>query len=101
MVRIVPAWVPAPHAVVIVTGLCEIAGAIALVTQRWRRAAGWALAAYAVCVYPANVQHAIIDLGHGTGLSLWYHLPRLLLQPVIVWWALWATGITDWPFRRQ
>ena len=76
MVKIVPAWVPAPHAVVLLAGACELAGAAALATVRWRRAAGWAFAAYAVCVYPANVQHAINDLGHGTGLGLGYHLPR-------------------------
>ncbi|WP_174286489.1 DoxX family protein [Sphingomonas bacterium] len=92
MVRIVPDWVPFPHAVVIATGVCELAGVVALLTPRWRRLAGWAFAAYAVCVYPANVKHAIHDLGTGTGLPIWYHGPRLLLQPLIVWWALWASG---------
>ena len=92
MVRIVPAWVPMPHAVVIATGLCELAGAAALVTHRWRRAAGWALGAYALCVWPANAHHAIIDLSRGTGLPIWYHAPRLALQPAIIWWALWASG---------
>ena len=100
MVRIVPAWIPDPYAVVIATGMCELAGAVALTIPRWRRMAGWAFAAYAVCVYPANVQHAIHDLGTGTGLPIWYHAPRLLLQPAIVWWALWATRIVDWPFAR-
>lgn len=99
MARIVPVWVPDPRAVVIATGLCELAGAVALTVPRSRRAAGWAFAAYAVCVYPANVQHAIHDLGTGTGLPIWYHAPRLLLQPAIVWWALWAARIVDWPFR--
>lgn len=97
MVRIVPGWVPFPRAVVIATGLCELAGAAGLAMSvkggRWRRAAGWALAAYAVCVFPANVEHAVMDLGSGTGLGWGYHGPRLLLQPVIVWWALWASGV--------
>lgn len=92
VVRIVPAWVPAPHAVVVVTGVCEVAGAIGLMLPRWRRAAGWGLAAYALCVWPANMQHAIIDLTAGTGLPIWYHAPRLALQPAIIWWALWASG---------
>lgn len=92
MVRIVPPWVPAPHAVVWATGACELAGAAGLLTRRWRVAAGWGLAAYALCVWPANVQHAVIDLSRGTGLSLWYHAPRLALQPAIIWWALWASG---------
>ena len=101
MVRITPAWVPFPHAVVIGTGLCELAGAAGLMTRRWRVAAGWGLALYAVCVVPANVKHAILDLGTGTGLGIGYHGPRLLLQPVIVWWALWASGAIDWPWRTR
>lgn len=92
MVRITPGIVPFPYAVVVATGLCELAGVAGLISRRWRVAAGWALAAYAVCVFPANVTHAIHDLGAGTGLPVWYHAPRLLLQPAIVWWALWASG---------
>ncbi|PZQ60751.1 MAG: hypothetical protein DI544_07340 [Sphingomonas taxi] len=93
IVRIVPAWVPAPRLAVIATGWCELAGAAALLLPApWRRAAGWALAAYALCVWPANIRHAAIDLSRGTGLSLWYHAPRLALQPAIIWWALWASG---------
>ncbi|RDE05105.1 DoxX family protein [Sphingomonas aracearum] len=99
MVSIMPHWVPTPHLVVLVTGLCELAGVVGLATRRWRVAAAWGLAAYAVCVFPANVQHAIRDLGTGTGLPIWYHGPRLLLQPAIVWWALWAGGA--WPRRRS
>ena len=96
MVAITPGWVPHPHAVVIATGLCELAGAAALATRlgggRWRRAAGWALALYALCVFPANINHAIHDLTTHRGLGWSYHGPRLLLQPLIIWWALWASG---------
>lgn len=98
--RIVPGWVPMPHLTVLLTGLAEIAGAIGLMVPRLRRAAGIGLALYALCVWPANFHHAFIDLSHGTGLPLAYHLPRLLLQPVIIWWALWTGGVIDWPFRR-
>ena len=99
-VTIVPDWVPRPWAVVIVTGLCELAGAFGLMTVRWRKAAGWGLAAYALCVWPANVKQAIHDLSTGTGLPIWYHAPRLVLQPAIIWWALWASGAVRWPWRR-
>lgn len=98
MVRIVPPFVPMAHLVVIATGLCELAGVAALATPRWRRAAGWAFAAYALCVWPANMRHAALDLSSGTGLPLAYHAPRLLLQPLIIWWALWASGAIS---RRQ
>ena len=92
MVRIVPLFVPAPRLVVLATGLAELAGVIGLAIPRWRRAAGWALAGYALCVWPANLQHAVTDLSTGTGLPIGYHGPRLLLQPLIIWWALWASG---------
>ena len=102
-VAITPGWVPWPESVVLLTGLCEIAGAVGLaVIPQLRRAAGCALAAYAVCVFPANINHALNDIAvGGIRMSWWYHGPRLLFQPVLVWWALWASGITDWPFRRR
>ncbi|MDF2603900.1 MAG: hypothetical protein K0R56_1262 [Sphingomonas sp.] len=97
MMRIVPAFVPAPRLVVLATGLAELAGAAALVTPRYRRAAGRGLAAYALCVWPANMQHAWNDLSSGTGLPIGYHVVRLLLQPLIIWWALWASGaVRSW-----
>jgi uncharacterized membrane protein len=95
---ITPHWVPLPTKVIALTGLCEISGAIGLTTERFRRSAGICLALYAVCVFPANIKHAIDDLGSTTAtLGLWYHLPRLALQPAIVWWALLAGKVTRWP----
>ena len=100
--RITPAWVPYPIAVIALTGICEVAGAVGLMVPRLRWWAGVMLAAYAVCVYPANVKHAVDYVTHGTGgLSLWYHIPRLAFQPVIVWWALFAGAVIDWPFKPR
>lgn len=103
-VGIVPAWVPAPALVVALTGVAELAGAIGIAQSRFselRRAAAWGLAAYALCVWPANVQHMLNDLARtgGGGLGLWYHIPRLALQPVLIAWPLWAAGILR--FRRR
>jgi uncharacterized membrane protein len=99
---IVPDWVPFPRETILVTGYCEIAGALALTTRRWRWWAGVMLALYAVCVYPANVKHALDGVAVGGGRLGWsYHAPRLALQPVIIWWALFAGGVVDWPFGRR
>ncbi|WP_156842431.1 DoxX family protein [Novosphingobium aquimarinum] len=104
-VSIVPEWVPAPATVVALTGVAELAGAVGLVqpfVPPLRRLAGWGLAAYALCVWPANVQHMLIDMAqpdHGLGLS--YHIPRLAFQPVLIWVALWASSVIDWPFARK
>jgi uncharacterized membrane protein len=99
---IVPDWVPLPREVVLLTGLCEIAGALALLTVRFRLIAGAMLALYALCVWPANIKHAI----EGIQLppipdSWWYHGPRLAFQPVLIWWALFCSGAIDWPRRRD
>ena len=101
-VPITPDWVPFKRDVILGTGLCELAGAVGLLTTRFRWAAGAALALYAVCVYPANIKHAMGGLPAGqVQLGWWYHAPRLALQPVLVWWALYAGGVVDWPFRRR
>ncbi len=99
---ITPGWVPFPRQVIAATGLCELAGAAGLLTRRLRRAAGIGLALYAVCVFPANIKHALVGLPAGqVQLGWWYHGPRLALQPVLVWWALFAGEVVDWPFRRH
>jgi uncharacterized membrane protein len=99
---IVPNWVPFPRAVVLLTGVCEIAGGIALASTRFRRLAGIMLALYAVCVFPANIKHAIDGIHLPPVPDGWlYHGPRLALQPVLVWWALFCAGVIDWPFRTK
>lgn len=101
-VAITPDWVPSPHAVVFWTGVAEIAGAIGLMIPRLRYAAGVGLALYALCVWPANFNHALNDIAIGGNRMPWaYHGPRLALQPLIIWWALWVGGVTDWPFRKK
>lgn len=99
---IMPAWVPYPLEVVLLTGVCEILGGLGLLIPRLRWISGVMLALYAICVYPANLHHAFgqVDVG-GLPSSWWYHGPRLAFQPVFVWWALFAGGVIDWPFRRK
>jgi len=99
--KITPGWVPFAQHVIFVTGLCEIFGAVTLLTRSLRYPTGIALALYALCVWPANFKHALdgIDVAHIPS-SWWYHGPRLALQPVIILWALFAGDVVDWPFDR-
>ena len=102
---IMPGDLPYPEAIVLLTGVAELIGAIAL-AQGWsstlQRAGAIGLALYAVCVFPANINHFALDMARpDNGLGLAYHIPRMFAQPIIVWWALWAGGVTDWPFRRR
>ena len=96
LVAITPAWVPEPELVVAVTGIAEGVGAIALLqpwSSRLRRAGGIGLAIYALCVFPANINHMLIDMAREQPQLGWfYHVPRMLLQPVLIWAALWVTA---------
>lgn len=99
---IVPSWVPSPRETVILTGGCEVAGAAGLLWPRMRWWAAVMLALYSFCVFPANIKHALDYTHiHGLGRGWLYHGPRLLFQPVIVWWCLFAGGAIDWPFKGQ
>jgi uncharacterized membrane protein len=103
--KLMPLWVPAHSTVVAATGVAELVGAAGLVqpwSPAWRKAAGAGLALYALCVWPANFNHMMIDLARpDQGLGLGYHVPRLLFQPVIIWLALWTGEVTDWPLARR
>jgi uncharacterized membrane protein len=99
---IMPPGVPDPQGVVLFTGACEVAGGVGLLIPRTRWLAGLMLAIYALCVWPANIYQAFWRV-HAPPLpdSWWYHGPRLLFQPVLIWWALFAGGVTSWPFGRE
>jgi uncharacterized membrane protein len=93
-IRVTPAWVPNPRLIIFVTGLCELIGVVALLIPRTRKLAAVALSLYAICVFPANVEHAVQDLsGAHHGLGWLYHVPRLFAQPLIIWWTLYAGGV--------
>jgi uncharacterized membrane protein len=100
---ITPGWVPWPGTIVCLTGIAELLGAVALVQPfdtRLRKAGGWGLALYAICVFPANINHFAMDMAkpdHGFGLG--YHVPRMFAQPLLVWLALWASSAIEWPWR--
>jgi uncharacterized membrane protein len=102
---ITPHWVPDAPLVITLTGIAELAGAAGL-AQPWfpglRRAAGWGLAAYALCVWPANVNHMLMDMARSDrGLGWAYHAPRMVVQPLLIWAALWASGAICWPFAAS
>ncbi len=99
---IMPSFVSAPEAIVYWTGIAEIAGAIALlqpISKPLRQAGGIGLALYALCVWPANINHFAMNMASSDGgLGLGYHIPRMIAQPILIWLALFA-GKVGW--RRR
>ena len=91
--KIIPPSLPLRREALYITGIFEFVGGIGLLIPRFQRAASWGLAALLVAIFPANLYHAIkkIQLG-GILNSPLYHVVRLPLQAVLIWWALWCTG---------
>jgi uncharacterized membrane protein len=92
-VQHLPDWVPAPEALVYITGVIEIALGVALLLARTHRVAvGQLLAAYLVAVLPANIYVAVADVdvdGQPGGVYTWIRLP---LQGLFIAWALISTA---------
>jgi uncharacterized membrane protein len=100
----VPPWMPAPEAVVAISGVIELLLGLALIVapQRWRPAVGWVVAAFFVIIFPGNIWQ-FLEGRAAFGLdSDAARFIRLLFQPVLVVWALWATGAwTAWRQQRR
>jgi len=95
LVRIVPSWIPWPLAVVYVTGVCELFGAVGLLLPALRVAAGIALIAFFILVFPANVKAARegVGIGSSAATSLWLRGPMQVLFIILTWWsAIWSQG---------
>jgi uncharacterized membrane protein len=90
----VPSWLPLdPDFVVIASGIVEIILGLALLTLwKFRKQVGIATAIFFLLIFPGNVWQYLdgIDaFGLNTDTERGV---RLLFQPVLVLWALWATG---------
>lgn len=99
-VAMVPPSLPAPYALVYVSGALEILGGIAIWAPGLRRLAGWGLLALLAAVFPANV-HAATEEIYMPGMPadprlLWARLPVQLVFALLV---SWSTGI--WPKIRR
>jgi uncharacterized membrane protein len=92
---IVPPYVPHHREAVVISGVAEIAGGLAVVPEPTRRLAGLWLVALLAAVFPANLHMAVnpeqirgLDLDRIPRWALWARLP---LQPLMMVWAWRAT----------
>jgi uncharacterized membrane protein len=87
-VRVMPPYLPWPRELVMVSGVCQLAGGVGLCVPGLRRAAGWGLVLLLVAVWPANLQ--MYADARASGGSAWGEtllLLRLPLQLVLIWWV--------------
>jgi uncharacterized membrane protein len=91
---IVPDYLPAPLALVWISGACELGLGLALLFEKTRVLAAWGLVALYVAVFPANIHMAlhpdlplagVPEAWHPSAASLWLRLP---LQLGFIAWAL-------------
>jgi uncharacterized membrane protein len=85
--QLMPSWLPWHGALILVSGLAEVAGGVGVLLPRWRRAAGWGLIALLVAVFPANLHAAVAGLPGVSAVLLWWRLP---FQGVFIAWVWWV-----------
>jgi uncharacterized membrane protein len=87
--RIVPPYVPAPLAMVYISGFFELLGAVGILFPKWRSRAGIGLFVLTVCVTPANVHMwmhpELFPTISNTFLAL--RLPVQVLLLACIWWS--------------
>lgn len=91
----VPTWIPLdPDFVVVASGVVEVGlgAALLLAPRALRPAVGWVTAAFFVAVFPGNVSQYLTRTDAFGLDSDSARLARLFFQPLLVAWALWATG---------
>ena len=74
---------------IIVSGIAEIAGGLAILIVKLRPLAGWSLIALLVAVFPANLQVALHGWP-GVQIPPWALWARLPLQPLLIAWVYWV-----------
>ncbi len=90
----VPPWMPAPEAVVAVSGIIELVLGAALIfaPQRYRPIVGWIVAGFFIVIFPGNISQFVTGTDAFGLDSDGARLVRLLFQPVLVIWAIWCTS---------
>lgn len=92
-VRIVPSFLPAPLALVYISGFFEVLGGIGLLVDRVHKQAAWGLVALYVAVFPANINMAVNGIqldpaDHVPSWALWLRLP---FQGLFIAWVIWLS----------
>lgn len=90
----VPPWLPLDgDLVVVLSGIAELALGLALIAlPRFKVFVGLLTAIFFVAIFPGNISQYVNQVD-GFGLNTdQARFIRLFFQPLLVFWALWATG---------
>ncbi len=85
-VAIMPSWLPAPAALVWISGAAEVLGGLGVLYSSTRVLAGWGLMLLLVAVFPANLNAALHGWPGGR-LPAWVMWVRLPFQLLLLWWV--------------
>lgn len=97
-VAIVPDYLPAPAALVAISGAFEIFGGLGLLWTPTRRWAAAGIVLLLIFVFPANLNMALhAERFAFPPVLLWLRLP---LQPLLIFWA-WFAGSFDTNRRNR
>jgi uncharacterized membrane protein len=92
-VRIVPPYIPWPHAAVLGSGVFELLGAIGILFRPSRRAAGLGLFLLTMAVTPANIY--MLQRSELFNVPYWALVLRLPVQLVLLALIAWSTDAAN------
>ncbi|MES2392434.1 MAG: DoxX family protein [Acidobacteriota bacterium] len=84
--RTIPAGLLAHHALVLISGAAELAGALGLLYPPTRRAAAWGIILLLLAIFPANINMALHPQLFPR-IPTWALYARLPVQLALIAWA--------------
>jgi uncharacterized membrane protein len=97
--RIVPPYIPWARAVVLLTGVFELLGAVGLLVVRTRRGAGIGLILLTIAVTPANIY--MLERADLFSVPHWALVLRLPLQVGLLALIAWSTDVFAMRSRQR
>lgn len=88
--QIMPPYIPAPQAMVAISGAAEMAGGLGLLIPAVRQAAGWGLIVLLIAILPANIY--MLQHPGQLHIATWVLWVRLPFQGVFILW-IWFVAL--------
>jgi uncharacterized membrane protein len=89
LVRMVPPRFPNPEALVTLTGIAEVAGAVGLLVPALARSTAYALIVLLIAMFPANVYASRMNysIGGRPATPMILRLPLQVVWVALLWWS--------------